>query len=234
MELLGRVLDEVYARPKFQMNHPYENIPMTDKELEDLHFLLDEYINSREFRLKAYFVESLFDRNLDSDARARSIYFAERAIRGRRSRTMSGRIWQNFKARLGLGLTFPATRPVRRMTYEHFQKMEGRLLSTMRLSARTIQKLLDQVSSAKLLVDSVRQRSRDLKDFSIKGALFEPILNLVRAHMLSPIRELPAAQISAVLLIVSNLGVIFTTRDWDAAGVISAIAAALPYAAGRV
>ncbi|MCZ8146909.1 MAG: hypothetical protein O9325_03520, partial [Roseomonas sp.] len=79
-------------------------VPLSDSELDELRDLLDDLVLSQEFLAKSYFVENIYRKNMDAqlERRLRELYFSERSARGRRNRTMSGRHWGDFKARLGI------------------------------------------------------------------------------------------------------------------------------------
>lgn len=226
--LLSRLLLSLEQPTPIGSNRSSDSIPLTDNNLRELQRLLDQFLSSDAFETKSLFVENLFCGGRDWDGYLRKIYFRERARRGRPSRVRSGKTWADFKSRIGVELALPHARPVIRMTFEHFLKMEEKLFRAWGLGERTIRILVDFVRQRHGAIENARSIGRRISRVSIRECVIDPVVIYLRQIQRSPDREIPISRISSIMVLVCNLGALFTTLDWGVTGVISALAAALP------
>jgi hypothetical protein len=136
--------------------------------------------------------------------------------------------WAEFEVRLGIrSLSHPRAQP---MPFEHFLQMERRLLETLGLHPAVIDLALRFVGSQRATVEISRHGKAPAISRDPSGNLAWTTLK----HQVSQLfgdkfrRDVSRERISALLVIMANTSVLFTTRDWDVAGTLSAMAGATP------
>ncbi len=196
------------------------SIALTDKEAHELASRIDDFLEGKEFWQKAAIVEALSSGNSD---RAREPYLAARSARGA-SRVMSGRHYQDFLVRLGQSSAFSPD--VRKMEFEHFLRMELRLFENLDLSPRSLAMLQRFLRLHEAEIELARSGKKPLTS----GAIISAVKGLrpkfdARGELMDTYWTTNRAV--GALTLISNSSVMFGTRDWNVAGVISAMAGAI-------
>lgn len=229
LTLLGRLIEWKCWEASPPQNRRRGAIPLTDGELQELQEALEAYVASHEFMMKSFFVENICLNKQNSDGNLREIYFSQRADRGRKSRIMSSRTWAEFKIRLGIEREHYGYAAVSRMSFDHFMKMEFILFRHCGIDQALAARLLAMIQSQREDIERTRSGRLDRSIVSIKNSMLNPLIRSFERMKSSGDREVSLPKLSAVLVLVSDLGVLFTTRDWDVAGTSSAMGAALAY-----
>jgi hypothetical protein len=213
--------------------------PLSDREAARLLELLEGFVHSKKFQEGGYFVENLTAGGGRDLKNLREIYLSWRSRHGR-SRAVSTVQWENFLARLGIGDESRPQNPVwyqasaTPMTFDHFMKMERKLATSAELHPRVRVLILSYVLSRRKAVEAARSGKRPLESRQVRNVP-ESLLSDMKRDLSDPIgsRPIPVQRLSAVLTIVMDFSALFTTRDWDVAGTLSAVAGAFPFLAGE-
>jgi|GEM_PF-1810071 hypothetical protein len=219
-------------------NYPAGGAVLSQSEAHKLLILLEEFASSKKFVEGAYFVERLAGGADVYDPSIREIYLSWRKRQGR-SRAMASVHWRNFINRLGVVrersgyLTGGHLIQAERMELDYFIKMERKLLSSTGLKPRVVELLMSFVEARTQALEKIRDRDYRQNQISLKTPLNE-IIHKIRSsrNKMDSTPPLSANQISAVMIIVADFSVLFTTRDWDVCGTMSSIAGAIPHSAG--
>lgn len=188
--------------------------------------LLEEFATSRKFVEGAYFVEKLTQRNIDEDGDIREIFLSWRKFYGR-SRSMASTHWHDFLLRFGrirYEYARGLTRAPYEMSYSHFREMERLLLTRSGVGDRIKSIVLTVVDKYQTEVESARRGDLPLPMGSvsklpkaISSALQKQRDDRIGAPTLS------ASQAAGLMTVLTDVSVLFTTRDWGVAGTISTI-----------
>lgn len=224
--LLSKLMLEFLERNSLT-NMPTDEVLLTDDEARELAELLDQLINSKEFAEKAYFVEAATHKNFLYDRTAREIYLARRKQRGR-SRAMASTHWNRFVDRLQPGRAFIPGSHSGLMSFDYFLNMEKKLFESIQLDARIVNHVIRQIKETQSNVDNARSGKSPFENGFIQSALRRIIKRDNSKKNVSPSEHRVAVdRISAVLTIISNSSVLFSTRDWGVAGTISTMSGSL-------
>lgn len=176
LNLLVRLTAELDAVPRRLQNAQRDIIRLSDQELDELSSLLDQYVKSQDYFLKSQFIEGLFEAFGRPRGNAlRKIYIDERVRRGRQSRIMSGRQWNEFLICLGKGANVDGRRVVNRMSFDHFIRMEHKLFEILNFGHKVKRFLLSSANKLREKIESWRDWTREIRVFSIKSTLIDPI-----------------------------------------------------------
>jgi hypothetical protein len=226
LALLGRLLLERVEARQTLSNLPLRSIALSDAEAEELLRRITQLLSSKEFLEAAHFVEALTLGGGAEEAHARELYLSNRKRRGR-SRAMASTHWLEFRARLGLSssnLKFSHyTLP---MSLDQFQEMERRLLQGSDLNPTVVELIMEPLISSLSDIQEMRAGNRPLHHGSLKKILFEPYRSWRSGKAPAMDREVSVRQVSATILLVADVSVLFTTRDWSVAGTLSTMAGA--------
>lgn len=224
--LLAKLLDESLDDEQSQSNRPAGHIVLTDPERRELLTLLGELASDRPFVVAVAFVDGLSRSSL-AESELREIYLSERRTRGR-ERALASMHWADFLARLGRKsgpiYSFKVTG---RMSFDHFRRMEERLFRALGFSRRVTAYLLHKISGAKPAVEAARdplseETSSQHPLLAESKAELERIAKILHDKVSG--HDINATQIASITTVVSNLSVLFTTRDWSVTGVMSVVA----------
>lgn len=218
------VLEE--NRHSYDGNVGADRLLISDEDAATLCDLLTKYANSHAFIRAATFAEMVSDGRLSDDSKAREIYLRSRSERGR-TRVLSSRQWADFRARLGLSVPAYST-GVTRMESVQFVEMEVRLLRALRVHPALEKLIEDLVVRRTDLFERFERREQIL----LSGQIRRGVMSLVDClrGSLGGIHVL-RTQIVGVATVVSDVTVMFSTRDWGVAGTLSTIAGALAMSA---
>ena len=221
--LMGRLLLEYVDQGSMGTNVPANKITLTDSEATALLEGLETLSGSREFREASYFVEAITSQDPKEEIRAREIYLSGRQRRGR-SRILATADWLDFKARLGIGQeVFSWTRRPGLLDFTRLQNMERRLLLAAGLDKRAVDIAMVTLVSQKQEIEELRNRRRQLRHGIIRNLVLIPF-HKWRDRVMD--LEISKDRITAAILIVTDVSVLFTTRDWNVVGTLSSLAGA--------
>ena len=225
--LLSKLLEDSLDDPDPSGNKPPHSVTLIESERLELLRLAIDLASDRSFIIAAAFVDGLSGRASLTDDQLREIYLSERKKRGR-ARALASMHWADFLTRLGRpNAPVYGLKMTTRMSFEHFRKMEERLFESLGFSRLVVDYLLRRISEAKSIVETARTPQGEpstrghpaLKDaVNALSRIEEKLRDKLEGHTLS------AAQVASITTILSNLSVLFTTRDWSVAGFMSVIA----------
>lgn len=203
-----------------------DRLVLSDEKARELCDLLTEYIGSRAFVRGTTFVEMMFDGRLDNDHNAREIYLASRKDMGR-TRVLASRQWADFKARLGLAVS-PFEAGVRPMDSSQFIEMEKRLLRKLAVHP-ALENLIENLVIDRIeIFDKIEKREKILVPGQIRGSAVKLIGQLKGSFGGIDISR---TQVVGIATVVSDVTVMFSTRDWGVAGTLSTVAGGLAMSA---
>jgi hypothetical protein len=222
----------VTGTAKTQTNLPPDTTVLSEREANMLLSLLEEFSSSKKFIESAYFIERITQRDLRDDSDVREIYLSWRKFYGR-SRAMASTHWRDFLVRLGRdrgphGYLSGESRSPYEMRYSHFREMERLLLARSGVGDRVSAIVLSVVDKFETEVESARHGELQLERGSISkmpAIIMETIIFGMRCKVGSPI--LSSSQAAGLMTVLTDVSVLFTTRDWGVAGTISTIAGGL-------
>ena len=208
-------------------------VVLSDWEAQELVYLLDEFSSSSRFIDGSYFVEALFDNIHANDARTREIYLKWRKRNGR-TRALASTHWQEFLVRLGLTRDYAGPLrgssiiQARRMDIYKFLSLERKLLEHSDLHPRVRALILRLVAAKSNAIEAMR----DGKDRLPKGSVAKLPNRLskeVEESRTSPVGVKPMStqKVAGIMTIVIDMSALFTTRDWNVVGTLSALGGAL-------
>jgi hypothetical protein len=108
------------------------------------------------------------------------------------------------------------------MTFDHFDRMERKLLASTGINQRVVNLLMAMLRAERERIEKIRTGEYGIPGDGVRAVLLTPLDMLQKRHA----REIPSERIAAAILLVSDLGVLFTTRDWGVTGTLSAMASA--------
>lgn len=236
-ELL-RLLSELVLQQEqgWTANRSLEFVELSDSESRLLVELLEEFLASKRTQQAAYLLEQIFSSGEGDLPGAREIFLRGRVERGR-TRAVASVQWNEFLIRLG---AYPSTKSERRywhrpsaepMPLDHFLRMEARLIDAAEIHPRVRSLILGYVRlsfqslSRVLSGDEKIERGQVLrKPKEIRESLDEGLRSKIGTKPIS------VQKTAAVMTIVMDMSVLYTTRDWSVAGFMSTIAGATPAA----
>ena len=222
LALLAKLLLESLRQQDRVSNVAADEVALSDTDAAELLDLLQQLLTTRSFVVGANFVESL-SKGSSTQGATRETYLAERRDRGR-PRSMASRQWAEFVRRLGLSPSYPSPLVPNPMPFDTFVRLEQRLLRTAGVNPRIGAVIVRAIAQTRGEIEDIRTGHRPIS----AGKILELIRNLSNDldSTRSPRREITVRRVVGVTTIVSNVSVLFTTRDWTVAGVISAMAGA--------
>lgn len=223
--LLSKIVLEE-NRHSYDGNVGADRLLIGDEDAAALCNLLTEYSNSRVLVRAATFAEMVADGKLSDDSKAREVYLKSRSERGR-TRVLSSRQWADFRARLGLAVPAYSTGVVP-MEPIQFVEMEVRLLRALRVHPALEKLIEDLVIRRTDLFERFEKREQILSSGQIRRGFISLAERL--SGSLGGI-HVSKAQIVGVATVVSDVTVMFSTRDWGVAGTLSTITGALAMSA---
>lgn len=217
--LLGKLL----AEQSVTANAPLNTVLLSDAEAQELICLLERFLESRWFKESAYFVEAVTRAN--ENEIAKELFLVNRQRRGR-SRALASIHWEDFRRRFGGAPTWNPNVNSSRMPFEYFRNMEKRLFEVAGLSPKVVRLLMQFLDAQRSAVEEIRSGSSALNHGDVERPILQT-LNPIRGDLRRAERELSPQKISAALVIIADVSVLFSTRDWGVTGTISGIAGAV-------
>ena len=238
--LLGNLILQ-HNCSKFDSNLRDGDVSISCEDANKLLEYIEHFIRTKRFIEGSYFAEGLARGEEFNDPRLREIYLSWHSKRGQ-SRVQSGNTWREFVARAGFRSSSTArtsrtygSKDVSPMTIDHFIRMESRLLNSVGLNDRVKAVVMEFLTSRSDELEKAR-RGQNIQ-ITEHGHLASTLKNF--GYYLNEIRIeshggiVNSKQLSSVLIIIVDFFALCTTRDWNAAGVMSIMAAALPEALGK-
>ena len=225
ISLMSKLLIDQTYRADGRSNVSGNAIILTDSEANELLQRIENLVASHQFIEASYFVEGLTVPEESEKSNLREIYLSARQRRGR-TRALASTHWAEFQVRLGIGQATLWGINARPMSMSYFQKMERKLLSTAGLHPRVVDLVMHVIELQSKAIEDIRHSRRSLSRGAIKQAVFESFLKLRDqfSHIRDP--QISSARIAAAITIVSDISILFTTRDWSVTGTLSTIAGA--------
>jgi hypothetical protein len=225
LALLTKLLLEHQHSGTKQSNVAAETVVLSDKEAQEIQLGVRERLESREFAQAAYFVEAMTSTEDREDKTAREIFLSSRARNGR-TRALASTHWAAFKTRLGIR-SLRRDQPVSPMPLTRFLQMERRLLIAAGMEQQVVNLLMQIVETQLPDLQEIRDGRRTLGHGAVRSILARPFVRLYDAISPALDREITTQKLGAVMLLVADCSVLFTTRDWGVAGTLSTMAAAV-------
>jgi hypothetical protein len=221
LRVLAELLVSQYSAPKGPTNFTSKEVVLSDAEAERLFQLLVQLMSSREFIEKSAFVAYACQEGLFSNNRARQI-FINYSRRNGYTKALTNVAWENFVERFnGSGRGPSKLITAEEMSLEHFYAMEKKLFSELVPYSFLITELLIYIRRVESQIEQARHNQlRYSIDLMKSVSVFADCLS-------SGNRLFSRINLSSVFIVVANTGVLFTTRDWNAAGGLSTIGGAL-------
>lgn len=234
-ELL-RLLSELVLQQEqgWTANHSRDHVELSDPESRLLIELLEQFLASKRAQQAAYLLEEIFSGSEGDLSGAREIFLRGRVERGR-TRAVASVQWNEFLMRLG---AYPSTKSERRywhrpsadpMPLDHFLRMEARLIDAANIHPTVRSLILGYVRlnvqnlSRVLSGEETIKRGHILKKpKEVSQSLREDISSVIG------VKPISVQKIAAVMTIVMDMSVLYTTRDWSVTGFMSTIAGAIP------
>jgi len=219
---------------KEDQNRSIEEVPLSYHESQSLLELLEQFVESRKFQEGSYFIEKLFSPASLYDKKLRDIYMSWRGRYGK-SRSVAYIQWENFLGRVGIWTNQRGNPNVwyrasaQPMPFDHFLRMEQRLAQGAGLSLRVQALVLKFVAARAAALEKIRRGDDRLEDGQIREPPTKLLEGLKRQHSsMTGTAPISTTKLAGILTIVMDFSVLFTTRDWSVAGLLSATAGALP------
>lgn len=238
LELLDQLLASAKP-PEEHGNKAANTVVLSDNEAAELGRHFERLLQSREFLEAVYFVDQIYGRSTVDFNALKSIFVAGSKRKGRRAQIMSTAKWHEFLVRLGAEKPMASSRAVQPMSFDHFLRMEETLLfKTLGFDARARDVLLHLVSGGRskhergVEFDFTKMRGERLdRPYEPEDSVFRRIKERAQAMFSDSIRkEASSQQLAGLTTLVTNVSVMFTTRDWGVAGTISTMCGAIPLA----
>lgn len=199
-------------------NEPKKNLPdsyvaLSNDEAHKLLELLDALLKNPDFIESRKFIQGISNLNPATEKAVRSIYATGLKQRDQ-STVITHHRWYELQARLGLREHSYMGKQILPMRPEYFFKMEARLFEELKIAP----------SVANLLMKLGREQSRVIEKFQKNH--YQPPVDISESvkKLQKEVKKEGAASrvnLSSVAFVISNSAVLFTTRDWSAAGVFS-------------
>lgn len=227
-QLLINLLEERMDLEKHG-NLPKDKVVISQEEKKELLSLLEDYRSSKGFLHRLSFLGFLSPREYDEE-RARELYLSGRKASGK-TRALASMQWAELQIRI-YGAYMRITHPYKQwvshvsgsMSFEYFLKMEEKLFQKFKIMDGTKKYLMKIVTSAESFVEDFRSGDESQKHIDYKELVRTLISEIEKYLKLPDNHELSNGQVACLAIIIANFSVLFTTRDWSAAGVISSVA----------
>lgn len=222
LRILSRIAMGYSLPPAPPSNLAQDAAPLGDEEARELLQLLEALLTSYEFRMSTAFVQGLVAGKASDDG-PREIYLSERKRRGR-TRVLASRRWAEFEVRLGLRGSHGYLPPDVAMSLETFFGLERRLLDAAGIHKRVVDVAIGLLQADRRTLEDLRRGRRSLGDDAIRSLFVSEANEIRRSLQAGSGREIKIRKLVGMITIVSNMGALFTTRDWSVAGTLSTLA----------
>lgn len=224
--LLSYLLSEKLQSQRTNLHS--DHVALTDNEEAELRALVKEILSDREFFAALTFVDGLIRANGMGLDQLRELYLSRRAERGY-SRIASSSTWYQFITRLGVPGRDLSTfvRAARPMPFDHFLRMESRLLSHFNVPLSAHDHMIRSISGQRANIEEIRSSiATTQKPHSSEFGILRATKRILES-LGNRTKTLSANQVTGLTVVIANVTVLFTTRDWGVSGTISTIGGGL-------
>jgi len=203
------------------------SVLMSQEQAITLLKYLRNKLNKFKFKQQIRFSQMVFQKKNENENEAKQIYAFLNSKRLKKSLGVNYN-FDVFQARLKKPLHWhhAISTPPTVMTYDHFIKMERKLFEELQIhpSVRTL--ILDLLETQRTLIDN--SRAGDESNFN--DARILPFLEKIISQLSIGTKQrsyklaLSSLNVSSLIGILSNTGILVTTRDWGVTGAISTMA----------
>ena len=207
-------------------------VVLSDREADRLVDLLQQFSASRKFQDGSYFVELLFGGLEFDEPVAREIYLSWRKRHGR-TRALASTHWQEFLVRIGLstdtGGYLRGTYGIqaRRMDLSYFLKLEAILLRSASLDPRLVGLISRILEAHRTAIESVRSGENKIAAGNIRNLPQNVALEVKSNRGSVGVEPMSTLKAASLMLLVADVSVLFTTRDWNVVGTLSSMSSAV-------
>ncbi|WP_435641122.1 hypothetical protein [Micavibrio aeruginosavorus] len=202
-----------YPSDDSKTNIPSAYVGLSDKEADKLLDLLEALLKNPDFIESRKFIKGISSLGPDNDKTTRSIY-ATGLKQREQSTIITHHRWYELQARLGLKKHSYMGKDILPMRAEYFFKMEERLFEELKFDPRVIALLMKLGKDQSQIIEKF-QKSHYQSPVDISESVKRLQKEVKNEKVVSRIN------LSSVAFVISNSAVLFTTRDWSAAGVFS-------------
>jgi len=219
--LLKNLLSENLEGTGLGHNLPEGEITLTKAEAEGLVKILENLLENKLFLENVFFSEEITKIQTNKIENLREVYLSRRKILGR-SRAASTMQWAAFLSRLGPNFKPYPYRTSATLEFDYFCEMERRLFLELDFPPKLADLLVKEIAEKEKAISDIRFQGKELK----RGTFNSFFKNSIRSIKSFSKKDLFKTSLSlkdtkALIIICSNMAVLFTTRDWSVAGVIS-------------
>jgi hypothetical protein len=217
--LLSRIVLEHETGPLGPSNVPRGKTVLSDADAAELVQLLNLFAQSRSFIEAAWFVEGLSE-GADT-AELREMYLSRRAARGR-SRALASTHWREFLTRLGTRQYRDFQMPGQ-LPFEQFLKLENRLLRSTGINPQVAEVVVRTIKKERDRISEIRAGDAPISDGTIRSSIVRLANALEDRDSRKYNREVDVRKAIGAIALISDVSVLFTTRDWSVTGTLSAM-----------
>ncbi|RYH09494.1 hypothetical protein [Tropicimonas sp. IMCC6043] len=225
IKLLSNLLNERLTR--LNQNVPPDNIVLSNAEVKELNALIGEISTDRSFFTALSFVDGLAGRIKIGEEQLRELYLSERRRRGY-SRAVSSNQWHQFITRLGMhsGDLSTLIRAAAPMPFEHFLRMERRVLSHFKISEDVQEYLLELMARKRQAIEALREQASNFRDLVTDTGVTD-LTKAILKQLGEKRDNLSSKQVAGLTIVIVDSTTLFTTRDWSVSGTLSTMAGGL-------
>lgn len=226
LDELFRILASNKNAPVAGGNLPENEVALSAEEFTKLSHLLDLYFEQRTIMQSFAFVELVIGERTHGEANARELFLSMRRARGR-TRVMAAKQWAEFRLRLGIEWREARGKDAG-MSFDHYIAMERKLFDSLKTPPFVREQMISLLRKQEIFLEQVRAGIPVLAGKSIRQLMqiSELIGSDWKTSKFSDAR-IPKRKLVALSALVSDLSVLFISRDWSVAGTISAMSAAV-------
>ena len=217
LRLLARIVLEHETRPLGISNLPRGRAALSDSDAVELINLLTLFAQSQSFIEAAWFVEGL-SKGTDT-SELREMYLSRRARRGR-SRALASTHWREFLTRLGITQYRDFQMPGQ-LPFEQFLRLENRLLRDTGINPQVVEVVLRTIRGERDRIAEMWVGGAPIPDGEIRSSLVRLTRALEDRDGRPTNREVDVRRAVGAIALISDVSVLFTTRDWSVAGTLS-------------
>ncbi|WP_394688370.1 hypothetical protein [Hoeflea sp.] len=225
-QLLGRLIESQRSDFPSTNNVPADHVVFSQSEAAELAELLKFLSDDKRFWIKMKFVEGMLNFGPENEGYLRETYLSERRLLGK-TRALASKQWADYLARLGIASPWSKWGSgATKMPFEHFRRMEEILLRRFRVPNGAISSAMDGLSQLEpefdrgLFEEGVRAARREfIEDFY---RFIEKFTDFLRSNRDGSVFS--TAKSISIMIVLVDSSVLFTSRDWSAAGTMSTVA----------
>lgn len=219
LRVIAALLLEDLEKENKNNNVPDDCVELSDEQASELLGLLKKLSENRDFIRAEDFLDKINNLHVENEKEARSVYIAIKADRERNA-VLNPHAWYELKSRLGITPHTFKRKKVFPMEDTHFLEMERRLFQRLGFKPKVVSFLMNLGEKEIEALDYLRHRDRGARKSGRPEALNKKRLKQIEKQV-EKNQLILKIDLSSIAFVVSNSAVLFTTRDWTAAGVFS-------------